>query len=389
MPRYLCRDGDSNVLPGTHEAFVFKDKNLQELFLQVVGIRREWLASANDCAGVVAVHLWGKRASAGNRFTDTMEGLAAVEVCTGSDQDGCYPKWMIDVDAGTHAAWADRAVVDVGDNMRRRQWMYIYQLVRQAVSRACDLGHMACTTAAVTGTHNMTETVMLKPRVVVVSSYQIQLEAERTLQSAENKTAAATAIVQRLCASGLKTVQSEEHKDGSVSVAVVLDSRHAARTFIANLAALRADEKPAEKAAPAPGKKVAAKKDESSDEDSDESEDEKRHAAKSHATKCVAAADLMRDAEAHGDAGRGSKDVRGKGCKDVRGKGRGGYSGYWARDAQGKRQWIKAALARSAPPDADYEGSDGDDVPLADKAPTSASGRLRAPTGLGFRRVRV
>ena len=48
--------------------------------------------------------------------------------------------------------------------------------------------------------------------------------------------------------------------------------------------------------------------------------------------------------------GRGSKDVRGKGCKDVRGKGRGGYNGYWARDALGKRQWIKAALARSTPP---------------------------------------
>jgi hypothetical protein len=49
--------------------------------------------------------------------------------------------------------------------------------------------------------------------------------------------------------------------------------------------------------------------------------------------------------------GRGSKDVRGKGCKDVRGKGRGGYNGYWARDALGKRQWIKAALARSTPTD--------------------------------------
>jgi hypothetical protein len=290
MPRYLCRDGDSNVLPGTHEAFVFKDKNLLELFLHVVGVRREWLANADDCAGVVAVHLWGKPASAGNRFTDTMEGLAAVEVRTGSDRDGSNPKWMIVVDAGTHAAWADRAVVDGGGNMRRRHCMYIYHLVRQAVSRACDLGRMACRTAAKTGTHNKTETVMLKPRVVAVSSKLIQFEAGRrpTLQSAQDKTAAADAIVQRLCLSELKIVQSEQHKDGSVSVAVVLDSRHAALTFNANLAALRA-----------------------------------------------AAADLRHDAEAHGDA------------------------------------------------DADYESSDGDDVPLADKATTSGGllgGRRRDET---------
>jgi hypothetical protein len=326
------------VKPGTHEAFVFKDKKLQELFLQAVEVRQIWLANANeDCAGVLAIHLWGKPASAGKLFSDTLEGLAAVKMRTVSDRVGCNPRWMADVDAGTHASRADKAVVDGGGNMRRRHWMYCYQLVLEAVSRACDLGRMACRTAAETGTHNITETVMLKPRVVAVSSKQIQLEAERcpTLRSAKDKTAAASAIVQRLCPSGLTIIQSEDHKDGSVSVAVVLDSRLAARTFIVNLAALRADEKPAKKAAPAPAKKVAAKKDESSDEDSDESEDEKQDAAKSHATKCVAAADLRHGAEAHGDAV------------------------------------------------ADYESSDGDDVPLADKAPTSGGlfgGRRRDET---------
>ncbi len=48
MPRYLFRDGDSNTLPDTHEAFGFKDKNLEILFQLAIAVRQIWLANANE-----------------------------------------------------------------------------------------------------------------------------------------------------------------------------------------------------------------------------------------------------------------------------------------------------------------------------------------------------
>lgn len=119
MPRYPCRDGDSNVLPGTHEAFGFTDKKLEKLFRLAVAVRQIWLANANrGCAGVLAIHWWGNPASPGKLFSDTLSGLAAVNMRT-VQSDAGKPSWMTDVFAGTHASRADKDVVDGGRYMRR------------------------------------------------------------------------------------------------------------------------------------------------------------------------------------------------------------------------------------------------------------------------------
>ena len=125
--------------------------------------------------------------------------------------------------------------------MRSRQFMYSYALVAEAVSRARELGRLACKEAAESGTDKITTTAWLKPRVITVTSGQIARETERcpTLSSANDKTTAASAIVQRLCPSGLTVRGLQAHTDGSVSVAVVLNSLFDAHRFTASLSELR------------------------------------------------------------------------------------------------------------------------------------------------------
>jgi len=240
MPRYLCRDGDRNVLPDTHEALGFTDQNLQKLFGEVVAVRQEWLAKKNkDRANVLAIHWQGSPASSGKLISDALNGLAAVNMHTVSD-DGIQ-NWKANVFPGKHASRADTDVVDAGRNMRSRQFMYSSALVAEAVSRARELGRLACTEAAESSTDKITTTAWLKPRVITVTSGQIARETERcpTLSSANDKTTAASAIVQRLCPSGLTVRGLQAHTDGSVSVAVVLNSLFDAHRFTASLSELR------------------------------------------------------------------------------------------------------------------------------------------------------
>ena len=305
MPRYLCRDGDSNVLPGTHEAFGFTDKKLQKLFEEVVAVRQIWLANENKVrAHVLTIHWWGNPASPGKLISDALDGLAAVNMHTVSD-DG-KQNWMVNVFAGKHASRADPDVVDGGSYMRSRQLMYCFQFVGEAVSRARELGRLACTEAAESGKDKITTTGWLKPRVITVPSGQIALATKRCLTnlSAADKTAAASALVRSLCPSGLTVRGLQVHKDGSVSVAVVLNSQFAARRFTVSLSELRArwqleaaagrpskinggrrggddsDDEPLSKKAPSAAVKKAVA--------DDDSEDDKPLAAKAQAAKPAA-----------------------------------------------------------------------------------------------------
>ena len=151
----------------------------------------------------MAINWWGNPPSPGKRFSDTLDAVAAVHMRT-VQTDAGKTRWMAGVFAGTHASRADKDVVDGGLYMLRRHLMYCHPFVLAAVPRARNLSHLACTEAAEGGTDKIITTVLLKPRVIIVQSDQIQFEAKRslTLLSAEDKTAAARAIVRRLCSSG-------------------------------------------------------------------------------------------------------------------------------------------------------------------------------------------